>query len=82
MLFHLLKRPSSSMTLTSMTLEERLEALMKQNEFLASKIREDSQKNQETQAQNKYWRKQLGLVLKQKQKLNEDTLQFERRMHE
>jgi len=46
-----------------MTLEERLEALMKQNELLASKIREDSQKNQETQAQNEYLRKQLGLVM-------------------
>jgi len=54
------------MTLTSMTLEERFNVLMKQNEFLASKIREDSQKNQETQAQNEYLRKQLGSVLKQK----------------
>jgi len=40
-----------------MTLEERFEALMKQNEFQASKIREDSQKKQETQAQNEYLRK-------------------------
>jgi len=57
-----------------MTLEERVEALMKQKEFLASKIRDDSQKNQETQAQNEHLRKQLGSLLKQKQKLNEDTL--------
>jgi len=48
-----------------MTLEERFEALMKQNEFLASKIREDSQRHQEAQAQNEYLRKQLGSVLKQ-----------------
>ena len=62
-----------------MSLEERFEALMKQNEFLASKIREDSQRNQEAQAQNDYLRKQLGSFLKQKQKLNEDTLQSEPR---
>jgi len=40
-----------------MSLEERFEALMKQNEFLARKIREDSQRNQEAQAQNEYLRK-------------------------
>ena len=38
---------NSNMSSTSMSLEERFEALMKQNEFLASKIREDSQRNQE-----------------------------------
>jgi len=65
-----------------MTLEERFEALMKQNEFLSKKIQEDAQKNQETQAQNEYLRKQLGYVLKQKQKLNEDTLQSEPTVHE
>jgi len=42
-----------------MSLEERFEALMKQNEFLASKIQVDSQRSQEAQAQNKYLRKQL-----------------------
>jgi len=65
-----------------MTLEERFEALIKQNEFLSKKIQEDAQKNQETQAQNEYLRKQLGSVLKQKQRLNEDTIQSEPRMHE
>ena len=70
------------MSATSMTLEERFEALMKQNEFLSTKIQEDSQKNQETQAQNEYLRKQLGSILKQKQKLNGDTLQAEPRRHE
>ena len=70
------------MSAISMTLEERFEALMKQNEFLSKKIQEDAQKNQETQAQNEYLRKQLGYVLKQKQKLNEDTLQSEPRRHE
>ena len=65
-----------------MSLEERFEALMKQNEFLVSKIREDSQRNHEAQAQNEYLRKQLGSFLKQRQKLNEDTLQSEPRARE
>jgi len=55
-------------------LEDRFEALMKQNQFLSRKIQENAQKNQEAQAQNKYLRKKLGLVLKQKQKLNKDAL--------
>jgi len=65
-----------------MTLEERFEALMKHNEFLAKQIQEAAQKNQETQAQNEYLGKQLGSVLKQKQKLNENTFQSKPRMHE
>ena len=47
-----------------MSLEERFDALIKQNKFLASKIREDSQRNQEAQAQNDYLQKQLGSFLK------------------
>ena len=70
------------MSSLSMTLEEKFEALMKQYEFLANKIREDSQKNQVTQAQNEYLRKQLGSILKQKEKLNEETLQSEPRGRE
>ena len=57
---HLSKQSNSSITL-----EERFEALMKQNELLASKIREGSQKNQEIQAQNEYLGKQLGSILTQ-----------------
>ena len=41
---------------------------MKQNEFMSKKIQEDAQTNQETQEQNEYLRKQLGSVLKHKQK--------------
>ena len=70
------------MSLTSMSLEERFEALMKQNEFLASKIREESQRNQEAQAQNEYLREQLGSFMKQKQRMNEETLQSEPRARE
>jgi len=55
---------------------------MKQNEFMSKKIQEDAQTNQETQEQNEYLRKQLGSVLKQKKKLNKETLQSEPRMHE
>jgi len=54
---------------------------MKQNEFPSKKIQEDTQKNQESHAENEYLRKQLGSVLKQKQKLNEDTLQSEPRVY-
>ena len=70
------------MTSSSMSLEERFEALMKQNEFLVSKVREDSQKEQETRAHNEYLRKQLGSFLKQKQRMNEETLQSEPRRYE
>jgi len=56
----------SNMSSTSMILEERFEVLMRQNEILAKKIQEDTQWNQETEAQNKYLRKQLGSVMKQK----------------
>ena len=65
-----------------MSLEERFEALMKQNEFLASKIQEDSQRNPEAQAQNDYLWKQLGSFLKQKQKLKKETFQSEPRARE
>ena len=41
---------------------------MKQNELLSKKVQDDAQKNQETQEQNEYLRKQLGSVLKHKQK--------------
>ena len=57
---------------TSMSLEERFEALMKQTELLVSKSREDSQRNQEIRAQNEYLQKQLGALLKQKQQANEE----------
>ena len=65
-----------------MTLEKRFEALMRQNEMLSKKIQEDTQRNQETQAQNEYLRKQLGTILKQKQKMSEETFQSEPRRHE
>ena len=70
------------MASTSMTLEERFEALMKQTEFLVSKSREDSQRNQEIQAQNEYLQKQLGAFLKQKQQANEEPLQSDSKWQE
>ena len=51
-----------------MTLEERFDALMKQNEFLTRKIQEDARRDQETQAQNKYLQKQLDAYSKQQHK--------------
>jgi len=68
-----------------MSLEEKFESLMKQNEFLANQVREDSQRNRESQAQNEYLRKQLGSFLKQKQRINEEideTRQSEPRVRE
>ena len=70
------------MASTGMTLEERFEALMKQAEFLVSKSREDSQRNQEIQAQNEYVQKQLGVFLKQKQQANEEPLQSDSKRQE
>ena len=49
---------------SSMSLEEKFDALVRQNEMLMNKINEDSQQNQETKAQNDYLRKQLGALMK------------------
>jgi len=49
---------------TSMSLEERFDALMRQNELLLKKNCEDSRHNQDTKAQSEYLRKQLGPFLK------------------
>jgi len=61
---------------TSMSLEERFDAFMMQNELLLKKISQDFEHNQDTKAQNEYLRKQLGAFLKQKQKNNEESLQL------
>ena len=66
----------------SMSLEEKFDALIRQNEMLMKKINEDTQRDQETKAQNEYLRKQLGAFLKQKQKVNEEPLQSEPRRQE
>ena len=50
--------------------------------MLMKKINEDTQRDQETKAQNEYLRNQLGAVLKQKQKVNEEPLQSEPRRQE
>jgi len=47
---------------------------MRQNEMLMKKINEDAQRDQETKAQNAF--------LKQKQKVNEEPLQFKPRRQE
>ena len=57
-----------------MTLEERFDALMKQNEFLTRKIEEDARRDQETQAQNKYLQKQLDAYSKQQQQASEESI--------
>jgi len=50
---------------TSLSIEEKLDAILKSNHEITSS-------NQELKAQNEYVRKQLGTFLKQKQKLNEE----------
>ena len=57
-----------------MTLEERFDALMKQNEFLTRRIQEDARRDQETQAQNKYLQKQLDAYSKQQQQASEESI--------
>jgi len=40
-----------------MSLEEKFDTLMRQNEMLMKKIHEDAQRDQETKAQNEYLQK-------------------------
>ena len=42
---------------TDLSLEERFEALMRQNEILMKTLSEEAQREQETEAQNKYLQK-------------------------
>ena len=67
---------------SSMSLEEKFDALMRQNEMLMKKIHEDAQHNQETQASNEYLWNQLDSFLKQKEKINEEPRQSEPRRQE
>ena len=56
---------------TSLSIEEKLDAILKSNHEITSSNQELKSSNQELKAQNEYLRKQLGTFLKQKQKLNE-----------
>ena len=51
---------------TSVSLEEKLDVVLKSNHEISSS-------NQELKAQNEYLRKQLGTFPKQKQKVNEES---------
>ena len=62
---------------TSLSLEEKLDAILKSNHEITSSNQELKSSNQELQAQNEYLRKQLGLFLKQKQKACEEPIQSE-----
>ena len=57
---------------TSLSLEEKLDAVLKSNHEITSS-------NQELKAQNEYLHKQLGPFLKQKQKMCEESVQPEPR---
>jgi len=54
-----------------MSIEEKLDAILKSNHDITSSNQELKSSNQELQAQNEYLRKQLGIFLKQKRQLNE-----------
>ena len=57
---------------TSMSIEEKLDAILKNNHEITSSNQELKSLNQELKAQNEYLRKQLGTFLKKKQNLNEE----------
>ena len=55
-----------------MSVEEKIDAILKSNHDITSSNQELKSSNQELKAQNEYLRKQLGTFLKQKQKFNEE----------
>jgi len=57
---------------TSMSIEDKVDAILKNNHEITSSNQELKSSNQELKAQNEYLHKQLGSFLKQKQKLNEE----------
>jgi len=56
----------------SLSIEEKLVAVLKSNHEITSSNQELKSSNQELKTQNEYLCKQLGTFLKQKQKLNEE----------
>ena len=56
-----------------MSIEEKIDAILKSNHDITSSNHELKSSNQELKAQNEYLRKQLGTFLKQKQKFNEES---------
>ena len=79
--FQFKNKPESKMC-SSMSMDEKFKAIIRQNEMWMKKINEDTQHDEETKAQNKYLRKQLGAFLKQKQKVNEEPLQSQPKRQE
>ena len=67
---------------TSLSLEEKLDAVLKNNHEITSSNQELKSYNQDLKAQSEYLRKQLGAFLKQKQKMCEEPLQSEPRRQE
>ena len=60
------------MTSPRVSLEERIDAILKNNHEITSSNQELKSSNQELKAQNDYLRRQLGMFLKQKQKMCEE----------
>ena len=59
---------------TSLSLEEKLDAILKSNHDVTSSNQELKSSNKELKAQNEYLHKQLGTFLKQKQKMCEEPV--------
>jgi len=66
----------------SLSLEEKLDVVLKSNHEITSSNQELKSSNQELKAKNEYLCKQLGTFLKQKQKMCEEPVQSERRRQE
>ena len=60
-----------------MSLEEKIDALLKHSQEVTSSNQELRNSNQELKARNEYLCKQLGIFLKQKQKMCEDPIPSE-----
>jgi len=61
---------------TSMSIEQKLDAVLKNNHDITISNKELKSSNEELRAENEYLRKQLGTFLKQKQKVNEEPTWF------
>ena len=62
-----------------MSLDEKLDVVLKSNHDIAVSNQELKISKQELRVQNEYLRRQLATFLKQKQKINEEPTRFDQR---
>jgi len=63
----------------SLSIEEKLDAVLKGNHDISVSIQELKSSNKQLKAQNEYLRKELGTFLKLKQKINKEPTRFDAR---